>query len=114
MKPQNVCIWYLMLVPYWVIIFWMHLRDITVSVQALVGLELHIWVLCSGHLYRHVADTYQDYLYPLSPVSGLIKARFILPQWPYFECLPHGSCPTSDSAVYLGDDWLVVALLQKP
>lgn len=51
-----------------------HMRDITVAMQALEDLELHTWVLCSGHLYRHIADIYQGYLNVLPP--GLTKALF--------------------------------------
>lgn len=38
----------------------------------------HIWVLCSGHLYMHIADRYLSglLLYPLSSASGMIKAHF--------------------------------------
>jgi hypothetical protein len=70
------CVCYLMLGPRWGVILRMYVRDITVSVQAREGLELHMWVLCSVQLYRHIADTYQDYLYPLSPAFGLTKAYF--------------------------------------
>lgn len=73
---ECLCLVLLMLVPCWGIIFWVHVRDITVAMQVLEALELHTWVLCSGHLYMDIADTYQDYLCPLSSASGLIKAHF--------------------------------------
>lgn len=75
---ECLCLVLLMLVPCWGIIFWVHVRDITVAVQALEGLALHTWVLCSGHLYMHITDRYLSGLliYPLSSASDMIKAHF--------------------------------------
>lgn len=67
MKPQNVSLALLMLVPWNILDT--HEGYYCFSV-ALEGLELHTWVLYGGCLYSYMTDTSQGYL------PGLTKSLF--------------------------------------